>query len=258
MRGEYCVAAATFFSFTSLLLLIFAHVGQIDTSNVPRNVNMVSMNVSGYGQALYAATGSNAPGLYVENATLPLNHSMGLRQNYAWGLYGHCGYIDVDSRKQGLCSNSSFAYRFVPFDVMLGDVPEQYYIQTRTLVPNVTKFKDSGFLGGLTGPAFYLLFIGTLATFAAVVTGVIRHKYTFTAAAFFSIIATLFILIGASIWTSAINSAKSVNMVVVRGGVSLGVTINAGSALWLFWAAFVLLLMSILPYVISCWSYIKR
>lgn len=47
-------------------------------------------------------------------------------------------------------------------DVLLSDTPEEYNIQTRTLVPNGTAFKNSSYLSGLTRPAFWLLFMGTI------------------------------------------------------------------------------------------------
>lgn len=38
--------------------------------------------------ALNAATGVTSPGLYTDNASVPLGHELGLRNIYSWGLYG--------------------------------------------------------------------------------------------------------------------------------------------------------------------------
>ncbi len=54
-------------------------------------------------------------------------------------------------------------------DVLLGDVPEAYGIQTRTLVPQATAFKNSGYLGGLTRPAFWFLFMATILAALALI-----------------------------------------------------------------------------------------
>ncbi|KAG8940079.1 hypothetical protein FRC04_005645 [Tulasnella sp. 424] len=71
----------------------------------------------------------------------------------------YCAYL---SDTTGQCSNSTFANGFRPMDVLLSDTPEAYSIQTRTLVPNSTAFKNSSYLTGLTKPAFWLVFVPTL------------------------------------------------------------------------------------------------
>jgi len=220
---------------------------------------MVEVNVTNYGIALEAATGVTAPGLYADNASLPLGESLGLRQLYDWGLYGFCAYlVEPGHTNQGLCSNRTFGYQWQPMNVLLNGTPDDYDIQTRTLVPNATAFKNSGYLAGLTRPAFWFLFLGTLCAGLCLIAGIIKNKFTFLASSFFSILGTLFLLIGSSIWTSVIGKAQTINTAVVRGGVPLGINVSAGSALWLFWSAFVLLFLSTVPYTISTWAFIKR
>jgi hypothetical protein len=55
-------------------------------------------------------------------------------------------------------------------DVILGDTPENYVPQTRVLVPNAATFKNSSYLAGLTRPAGYMLLLGTLLAFVALIT----------------------------------------------------------------------------------------
>ncbi|KAG8980987.1 hypothetical protein FRC05_003886 [Tulasnella sp. 425] len=255
MRGETCVAIATFFSFVSVILLIFAHVSQINTAAVPKKLHLVQVNVTNYGVALNAATGVTSPGLYTDNASVPLAHELGLRNIYSWGLYGYCAYINDTA---GQCGNSTFANGFRPMDVLLSDTPEAYSIQTRTLVPNATAFKNSSYLAGLTKPAFWLIFVATLCAAGALFIGIVKNKWTFIISSFLSIVGTIFLLIGASIYTAAIDKAKTVNQAVVRGSVPLGIEVSAGSGLYLIWAAFVTLLLSTAPYTISCWAFLKR
>ncbi|KAG8905253.1 hypothetical protein FRB99_000368 [Tulasnella sp. 403] len=214
MRGETCVAVATFFSFTSVLLLIFAHVGQINTSSVPRKLHMVQVNVTNYGIALNAATGIASPGLYVDNASLPLGQRLGLRQLYAWGLYGYCTYEDAQL-SGAQCGNHSFATTFTPMDVILSDTPDPYKVPWVTLVPNFSGFKNSATLANMTRAAFYFLFIGTLFAGAALITGVIKHKVTFIISSASSILGTIFLLIGSAVWTAAIGQAESINRIAV-------------------------------------------
>lgn len=51
--------------------------------------------------------------------------------------------------------------------------------------------------------------------------GIVKHRFTFLAASFFSIVGTLFLLIGASIWTSAIGKAQTINNVTLVSRTSL-------------------------------------
>ncbi|KAG8960153.1 hypothetical protein FRC00_000819 [Tulasnella sp. 408] len=215
----------------------------------------VQVNVTNYGVALNAATGVTSPGLYTDNASVPLGDELGLRNIYSWGLYGYCAYLNETA---GQCGNQTFANEFRPMDVLLSDTPEAYSIQTRTLVPNATAFKNSSYLAGLTKPAFWLVFVATLCAGGALLIGIVKNKWTFIISSFLSIVGTIFLLIGASIYTAAIDKAKTVNQAVVRGSVPLGIEVSAGSGLWLIWAAFVTLLLSTAPYTISCWAFLKR
>ncbi|KAG8997731.1 hypothetical protein FRB94_014045 [Tulasnella sp. JGI-2019a] len=257
MRGETCIAIATFFTSVSLILLIVAHVGEVNTDTVPRKLYMAEVNVTNYGTAFRNGTGINAPGLYTSNVSAPLGEGNGLRQLYSWGIYGFCAFLSP-GHSQGTCGNQTFGNGFTPFDVILSDVPEAYVEYTRVLVPDASAFKNSAYLSNLTKSGFDLLFVGTLAAFVALVTGLIRHKVAFLLASFSSIIGSLFLMIGATLWSVAINKAESINRGVVRGATPLGMVMTTGPQLYLFWVAFVMLLVSTVPYTVSCWSFLKR
>jgi len=221
---------------------------------------MVSINMTGYLQALEAGTGDPAPGLFTGNATAPLGQDLGLRQEYLWGFYGHCAYTNL-SLGRGICGNQTFGSKFTPFDVILGDTPARYNVFTQFIIPTTT-FKDSGYLGTLSNAAFWLIFIATLAAAVALITGVIKNTWTFGAAAFFSIIATLCILIGASIFTAIISKAASINgyqlpPTASSTGAPLGVLVSTGKGVYMLWAAFALMLISIFPYTVS-WVTFRR
>jgi len=220
---------------------------------------MVQVNVTNYGVALEAATGRASPGLYVDNATLPLAKKQGLRTMYAWGLYGWCGYTQPNYTG-GECSNSTIGYQFEPAAVLVSDVPDLYLPQLIASIPDNAAFKNSSYLAGLTRPATWLLFFGTICAGLALITGPVKHHLTFMASSFFSIIGTMFLLIGASIWTSVISKAQDINKAVIilgTGDVPLGIVVSSGSTLWLFWAGFVLLAISTVPYTVSTWAYLK-
>lgn len=112
-------------------------------------------------------------GLYATNASAPLARQLGLRQQYKFGLYSHCGYLN---ETEGVCSNSTAASRFTPYDVITSDMLANFTRISNAVIPQST-FTDTSYLGNFTKSAYYLLIIGTvcaaLALFMYVVPGMI-------------------------------------------------------------------------------------
>ncbi|KAG9104585.1 hypothetical protein FRC06_001051 [Ceratobasidium sp. 370] len=254
MRGEVCIGSAEALSFISLLLLIIAHVGQINTDTVPRGVSLVTVNMTGYAAGLQGATGDPTPGLFTNESTTPLMHELGLRTQYSWGFYKYCAYTE---KPLGLCSNQTFGFPFQPFDAILGDTPEVYQIQTRYLLPQQSTFVDSGYLADYTRAGFWLVFLGTLSAGIAFLGGLYKHTMTFMVSTVFSMFGAGCLLIGASIYTAVLNKAKSINTYTIADGTPLGIVVTTGAQLPLVWVAFVLLFLSMGPYLISCSTYRK-
>ncbi|KAI0374477.1 hypothetical protein BV20DRAFT_1049270 [Pilatotrama ljubarskyi] len=249
MRGEICIGSASVLSFVSFVLLVFMHVGQINTSTVPRGISMVNVNTSGYGQGLAAALGDPIFGLYTDNASAPLQAQQGIRDLYKYGLYSYCGYVNGS---QGICSNTSAANRFEPFGNMVADMSMNYSGVTTALITQGT-FIDSNYLGDFTNGAYYLIIIGSVCSALALFTGLLKHTVLFFLSTLFAVLGSLTLLIGATIWTVMIKKAESVNSFVVgpsAAPVPLGITVSTGDALYLLWAAWACLLVSILPYMI--------
>ncbi|CAE6440200.1 hypothetical protein ACGC1H_004719 [Rhizoctonia solani] len=254
MRGEVCIGGASALSFISLLLLIFAHVGQINTDTVPRQVALVTVNMTGYARGLQGATGDPTPGLFTNDSTAPLGQELGLRNIYSWGFYKYCAYTE---KPLGQCANQTFGFPFRPFDTILNDTPEVYQIQTRYVLPQASAFTDSAYLADYTRAGFWLVFLGTLAAGIAFLSGLYISTMTFMISTVFSMFGAGCLLIGASILTSVLNKAKSINNYTVADGTPLGIVVSTGSALSLVWAAFVLLFLSMGPYLVSCSTYRK-
>jgi hypothetical protein len=148
---------------------------------------------------------------------------------------GYCGYVDPASG-QGVCTaegNGSFAYPFAPMDAILAEIPSQYRTTAQFLVPP-SKFRNSGYETATSRAGFYFIFIGSVATgvtfLASVIrslsglssekvltkvggpfSGLIRHDATFTIAFVSSVVASLMLLIGASILTALIQQTESIN-----------------------------------------------
>jgi len=240
-----------FLSFVALLLLIFVHVGQINTSTVPHGISMTTVNVSGYGEALYQAFNDPIQGLYTDNTSSPLTQRTGLRQQYEFGLYSYCAYVDSSG---GQCSNHTIAARFQPYTVITSDMLLNYSQYSDYIFANTT-FMNSSYLGANAYVAYFFLLLGTIFTALSLFTGVLRKTFLFFLSATLSVLSALFVLIGAAIWTSIVKKAESVNTMQLAQGVTSGIEVSYGNGIYLSWAAFACLAASIIPYMISCCTF---
>ncbi|KAG7099573.1 hypothetical protein E1B28_001403 [Marasmius oreades] len=254
MRGEICVGFASVLSLASMILLIFAHVGQINTSKVPHAIFMARVNVSGYGAALTTAFLNEIVGLYTSNATAPLGARAGLRQFYQFGLYSHCAFVNETA---GLCSNTTVAHRFRPYDYITEDMASNYSTSTDAIIVG-TAFRDSDSLDQSSKAAYYLILLGTIAVALAFFSGLAKHNFTFLLSALFAGIGSLFTLVGAILWTIIIKKSASINSFVIGTDANLsplGITVSIGIGLYLVWASFACIFASMVPYVVSCCTY---
>jgi len=258
MRGEVCIGFATFLSFTSVLLLIFVHVGQINTNTVPRGISMVKVNTSGYGAALHAATFDPISGLYTNNASAPLHQDQGLRNLYLFGLYSYCAYTNETA---GSCGNHTAGNQFRPYEALTSDMLANYSTLTdgvfdATFSGSVPAFRNSSYLGSSSRAAYWLILLGTIFAVLALVIGVLVHNVTFFLSTASAIIGSLMLLIGAALWTVMIKRAEAINDVVIgASNAPLGIQVSVGAALYMLWAAFACLLVSCVPYVVTCCTY---
>ncbi|KAJ7124734.1 actin cortical patch SUR7/pH-response regulator pali [Mycena crocata] len=253
MRGEVCVGSASFLAFASLLLLIFVHVSQINTSTVPRGIYMVKINVSDYGDALRSAINPDPVlGLYTTNSSAPLGFNGGLRQFYLFGLYSHCGYVNDSA---GICANHSIQNQFTPYTALTSDMLANYTVLTNSIFSNKA-FPDTDSLGHTSRAAYWMLLLGTICAALALLTGIAKNGLTFFVSTGFAIIGSIFILIGASIWTAMIQKTAAVNSLMIGNNpVSIGIKATMGPGLFMAWAAFASLFVSIVPYMVSCCTF---
>ena len=69
----------------------------------------------------------------------------------------------------------------------------------------------------------------------------------------FSIAGSILILIGASIWTVLIKRTEAINNLLIGlPPVSVEIVVSSGSGLFLTWAAFACMVVSVVPYMIRC------
>ncbi|KAJ7693647.1 actin cortical patch SUR7/pH-response regulator pali [Mycena rosella] len=255
MRGEICVGSASFLAFTSLLLMIFVHVSQINTSAVPRGISLVKINVSDYGAAVHVAIFDPVDHLYTNDSSAPLEFGAGLRQFYLFGLYSHCGYVNTSA---GTCTNKTVQNEFQPYAALTSDMLQNYTDLTNFLLGG-TAFEDStDSLGGSSRAAYWMLLLGTICAALALLTGVAKNNFTFFISTALAIVGAILLLIGASIWTAMIHKAQSINSVMIgppASPVLAGIVVSVGPGLFMIWAAFVALFASVVPYMVSCCTY---
>ncbi|KAJ7462787.1 actin cortical patch SUR7/pH-response regulator pali [Mycena galericulata] len=254
MRGEICVGSASFLAFVSLLLLIFVHVSQINTSTVPRGISLVKVNVSDYGNQLHSTLIDPIDGLYTNDSSAPLGFGAGLRQFYLFGLYSYCGYVNDSA---GTCTNHSIQNQFQPYSALTSDMLLNYTDITNFIL-SANSFADSASLGRSSRAAYWMLLLGAICAALALLTGVAKNNFTFFISTGFAIIGSIFILIGASIWTAMLRKAQSVNSVMIgttADSVPVGIEVTMGAALPMIWAAFATLFASIVPYMVSCCTF---
>lgn len=80
-----------------------------------------------------------------------------------------------------------------------------------------------------------------------------KHTFGFLTSTILAAIGSIMLLIGCTIWTVLIKKAQSVNNITVgpaAAPVPLGIDVSVGNALFLAWAAFACLTVSLIPYMI--------
>jgi hypothetical protein len=103
--------------------------------------------------------------LYNTTAGAPLGESLGLRHEYRWGLYHYCAYI-LEPSVSGVCSNTTIALAWTPFETIRDDVPPKYFVQVNEFIIN--SLRDSPYLGTLSRVAYWLILFATVATICVI------------------------------------------------------------------------------------------
>jgi hypothetical protein len=116
-------------------------------------------------QSLNNALVDPIEGLYTFNASAPLETEAGLRQFYEFGLYSHCGYINDT---QGICTNHTAGRQFTPYEAITSDMAANYSVITAAILTGTT-FQNSHYLGQTSKAAYWMLLLGTICAFLALV-----------------------------------------------------------------------------------------
>jgi len=165
------------------------------------------------------------------------------------------------SRGLGLCTaegNSSFGYPFDPKGAIIADAPSNYTTILNFLIQENTPIGMVGRNKMTSSAGFAFIFMGSLSTALAFLTGLIRHNSTFILSLILSVFGAFTTLIGAVIWTALAGAMKPEGKIIVAVNTKIGITTSTGSAIPLIWTAWVAMLLSIAPYFLSCYSYRRR
>lgn len=143
------------------------------------------------------------------------------------------------------CTDRYIGYRWEPAQSLRQDAPSSYSSQIQSALGSgiVT---DDHYLGLLSRVANVIILVGTILTGLAFLTGFLAHRFCFAFAALEALGAAACLAVGAAIWTAIIYKARN----SIPAG--LAVTIHYGNALWMTWAAFGAITLSIIPLILAC------
>jgi len=131
------------------------------------------------------------------------------------------------------------------------------YSQATDIFLKGTTFHDSSYLGTESKAAYYLILLGSICTALTLFSGVLKHTVAFLISSSLSVLGSFLLLVGAALWTVIIKKTEAVNSIAVTfdGSTVHGVTVEVGPGLYLTWAAFACLAVSIVPYMLSCCTF---
>ncbi|KAF7320196.1 hypothetical protein MKEN_00804100 [Mycena kentingensis (nom. inval.)] len=226
-------------------------VGQINTSNVPHGISLVKINVSNYGEALHASFIDEIDHLYTNDSSAPLGTGAGLRHFYEFGLYSRCAWVNGSA---GVCTNTTFQQEYRPYDSLTSDMAANYTDITNFIFHDATFVDSEHLFGPPSRAAFWMIFLGTICAALALLTGLAKSSLTFFLSTAFALLGSIFILVGAAIWTVLIKRTMSVNAIMLGTAANpvQGMSASTGTGLYLLWAAFASLVVSVVPYMIVC------
>lgn len=116
-------------------------------------------------QTLAQGLGDPITGLYASNASAPLKAEAGIRQFYKFGLYSYCGYLN---KTAGTCTNTTIANKYQPYDALIADMSLNYSALTIFIINGTSSFESES-MASHTHSAYYLILIGTICAFFALV-----------------------------------------------------------------------------------------
>ncbi|GAA94470.1 hypothetical protein E5Q_01122 [Mixia osmundae IAM 14324] len=249
-RGA-CASIGIFFALASVLLIIFAEIGQVRYGTVYRHIRFVTLDTTGLGAGLQAAGVTDITGLY-STSNVRTADNQGLHRYYQWGFWNYCSDDAGEGARPVYCQSSTAGNKLLPLTTLLSDAPASLTNDITTVLPTGTRLTDEGYLGTTSRVAFYFLLIGAIFSGLSLFTGFLAHRFAFLLGAIFAIVAFICLLVGSAIYTAIVVVLRSAIDNRSVNGIALGLHFGFGNALWLSWAATAASLCAIIPYIFAC------
>ncbi|KAH6906473.1 hypothetical protein BKA70DRAFT_409482 [Coprinopsis sp. MPI-PUGE-AT-0042] len=221
---------------------------------------MVNVDTTGYRDALLKAFDDVDPieGLYTDNdGSNRLRSRTGLRHEYRFGIINYCGYSRTRDGIQGSCGKQGLAEpHFQPYFAITADMPLNYSQFSNAVIPP-SQFRNDNSLGSFGRTAGYMLLLAFIFTGLSLILGVLKHDCSFLLSTYCCFSACIFLLLGGALWTVALKRAQSINSasideIAARG---VGIKVSGGAGLAMVWAAYGMMMVAFVPYLISCCTY---
>lgn len=191
---------------------MFANIGQLTHNVVSRSIRMVSARVGA----------GVPPDVMARSMTTAIGQHNGVRSEYSWGLYNHCGgFPDSD---QIACSEGGFGHSVDIPQAIMEDLPSS---NSQNSASMIGQFSNQGAINHYTQVAFYLLFVGTILVGVAFLVSLLWHMSMLTIASILNFLGFCLLVSGAIIYTYFVSTMRHKS----------ALDIDYGNALWMFWAA---------------------
>lgn len=252
---NFCAGFGILLTTLSVVLLIISNVAQINGTLVPRQLALLTLNTEGFLDALSAANDlgiTNLTDVYApaskETSTREGNHD-GLRESYSWGLWSYCA--GADDSVPDYCTPRAFGARFQPAATLLADLPEKYAQEYNATIP-ANIFTEDGYLGMFTHASSLLAFAGAVAVGLGWLTSMFAFRCMFVISALLQLVGALCLAVSAVVYTIIASKVIDALKDVKVQGVSIGLALVYGKALWILWAAAIASVLAVVPLSIAC------
>ncbi len=241
--GLFCIHIGEFLTFAAVVLCVFANIGQLSNNIVTRNIRYVSVDTTGLGDALSRA-GQNVNNLYASLSPRPLARAT-VSRTTTNGV--STTTVPVSSRViSARALSATLASSSSPPTLSSRMLPKTLVRTCSTSSPRPPSVtpptSDASASLPCTSSLSARAWLSSLGS-----QELLSHRFAFPVPPFIALLSALALGVGAALLTAIYVKAKdSIN------NANYGITVHYGNALWITWAAFAAVALSIVPYIISC------
>ncbi|KAG0139086.1 hypothetical protein CROQUDRAFT_669721 [Cronartium quercuum f. sp. fusiforme G11] len=262
-------------SLVASILLIFVEIGNTDVDqSLSKKVRLVTISTFGLGTAIWSElSGSERRNFRNSDVYGSPNQELnertlgdGLRYYYTWGLWSQCaGYVSPSHPQY--CTSTRFAKPLEPTNVLLEDVPSRYSrILAALLAPGTSGLRSDKYYSDWSKFATYSLFaslvhmIILLPLSAFLATGRAPMLVALVALGM-NMPVVMAAWISAAVYTAMVSNLKhklNGQTLLTANNNRLGLEVEIGNGLGIWWAMNVILLLGVVPYFLAFLSTRQR